>query len=1139
MSLSPEKLKELLVPKHINESDFDMARNEAKEKEITLDELLIRKGLIKDSVFGEIVAKETGRKFVDLETSQINNINFNILGRIPEAVAYFQKTVPIEENENTLKVITSHPDNYNFIKFLKKKTGKEIEVLYVTPNKINQALGRYKGVSYVEDKEPKKEELEKKDPEKKPEPSDDIKIKKTQGSKERKNLLKQAEEHFKKEEFERAVIKAEEVLIKPKSPFDFISRFFKKDKLTSEAKKIIDKAGKEISIENKEKSKEKEKIKENYRRAIDFLKKKEYTAASSFADEIIEALESPREKVLKKIKKETSLLEEAKKLKAKAEKERLVEEDKEMAKEIRRKAKEESARRKQEEKEKKTKGKDKEKEELKTKLDDVFQVIEKNKEQISQLKQDLEKKERVIQEKEDGAKESDKKDLDQEKKHIDFIKEKVREEHEKLNQRERELRQRETAAREISESDINKEADKIDLIKRKIKEEHEKFDRGRQKDSLASEGKERIKEASRSFDDTKRDQVQDDDYQYAPRAETVEPPRVKEEYYPPQVEEKRTASPQPEKIVRERIIERTRDSSKGEIRKEIEEILKEKSRLIEEKSQLKEIKEKEEKIKEEKRKLEERSNETKDGEEKKEIKKRVKEMEEELRKLIKEETSEKWEERISGVEDKIATMSKKHEELTKKEKHLRDKIKKMQEWGPAKRKKQKDDYFEYRTIYKEPLKQKKESSKRDGESTEGEKKKKNLINNFVSRIKSIKPNKDFFLKMPLLISIDISDFSIEVLCVSKKGMLISYGRSILEEGIVYNGEIRDKGKLEKAIMETFKNAKPDLLEKKKKSRMKAIITLPYSKTFIHQFKVGKDENILEKTKQEIGKIIPIPLDDLYFHYHAVNLPETKEKSVLCVAVPKTAVNEYIDFLQQIDIDPFIFDIEDAAKGRALLEAKKNENVSEMIVDIGARSTTISVFRNNILLLSINIPFGGAYFTDKIAKKFGIPKEEAEERKKESGLQGELKDILTSSLEVITEEIKKLEDYYYKEFNSEMNKIILTGGSALLNGILDYFEKEFNEKVEIGNPLQKMKTIKELSEQDSIVFVNVIGLSLRTMDTNSISNGFNMLPEDIRRKEKRYQQERKKTFLFAAIVVVIIGLSFLGYALYHFYVYYFN
>ncbi len=146
MLISEDKLKDLLVDsEYIKESDFEMTRKEAAGKEVSLQRLLVEKGLVKDENLGRIVADETGYEYADLKKANVDEITIGMLHYIPEVVAYSQRAIVFDEDNEAVKVATSNPENYEFFKLLEKKAGKEVEVFYATPFDMDQALKRYRG----------------------------------------------------------------------------------------------------------------------------------------------------------------------------------------------------------------------------------------------------------------------------------------------------------------------------------------------------------------------------------------------------------------------------------------------------------------------------------------------------------------------------------------------------------------------------------------------------------------------------------------------------------------------------------------------------------------------------------------------------------------------------------------------------------------------------------------------------------------------------------------------------------------------------------------------------------------------------------------------------------------------------------
>lgn len=387
-----------------------------------------------------------------------------------------------------------------------------------------------------------------------------------------------------------------------------------------------------------------------------------------------------------------------------------------------------------------------------------------------------------------------------------------------------------------------------------------------------------------------------------------------------------------------------------------------------------------------------------------------------------------------------------------------------------------------------------------------------------------------------VVGIDISDYSIEILHLSQKGELLAYGRSILEEGIVQDGIILEQKKLIDILKETLKNARPRPFVLKPGFELMAVISLPESKTYIQYFNFKDKTNLYQKIQKKVQETVPIPFKDLYFDFLQINNSK-REVKVLCVAAKQDIIGSYIYLLRIAGITPIALETESASIARALLPRvydplnKKEKIAGEntMILDIGARTTVLGIHnREGIMCLAVSIPHAGIYFTKKIAENFNISFQEAEDKKIRQGFKknSEVLPILEKASQKIIKEAKNAVEFYEKEFGEKITKIILAGGSALLPEIDSFFQKYFNAKVEIGNPLAKIKGGEKLDGKKGILYANVIGLALRGISHDPVKAGINLLPEEIKTKERRISQERKKSVLFGAILFVLFGFLLL-------------
>jgi len=356
-----------------------------------------------------------------------------------------------------------------------------------------------------------------------------------------------------------------------------------------------------------------------------------------------------------------------------------------------------------------------------------------------------------------------------------------------------------------------------------------------------------------------------------------------------------------------------------------------------------------------------------------------------------------------------------------------------------------------------------------------------------------------------IISIDISDHSIEILYLSKQKSILAYGRTIIEQGIVRDGEIIKQKALTKALRLTVQRAGFQPFDPRKGPYLRAIVSLPEFKTYIQTFTFNSRDNLFEKVKQEIEKTIPFPINDLYWSYIESWDGNSSKIKVLCAAVLKDVVNNQIHFFKASGINPIIFDIEATSLGRALLSQELKQ--STIILDIGARTTNLNIFdKNGFIGLSATIPYAGLDFAAKIADELDISKQKAETIMGEKGFKKQDNPfllILEQEAEKIVKEVQQSINYYQGKFGKDaekIKKIILAGGLSLVPGIDSFFQKHFKEiKVEMGNPLEKIKRKGGMRKDMAILYSNAIGLALRNVAKDPVKHGINLLPEEIKSK----------------------------------------
>jgi len=422
---------------------------------------------------------------------------------------------------------------------------------------------------------------------------------------------------------------------------------------------------------------------------------------------------------------------------------------------------------------------------------------------------------------------------------------------------------------------------------------------------------------------------------------------------------------------------------------------------------------------------------------------------------------------------------------------------------------------------------------------------------------------DYLFQANNAFGLDISDFSIEALQLKRyfKGVRVeSYGRIKLEKGTVEDGEIFSKKELQKKIEELLENLKfkgPKLPE--------VIFSLPESKIFLHIFELPANISAKELPRaieSEVLKTLPIDLSKLYFDFQVISKKVTIQE-ILYVAVEKRIVDDYLEVMDRVGLMPLALDIESASLARTF-KSEVPLNGGMMILDIGARSTILTIFDQSAIRVSSIIKIAGNHFAKTISQKLNISFKEAEKLKRTHGLdekrgEGRVMFILQNILNDILDKTKNLINFYQVKTNREIRKVLLVGGSSLIPKLISYFATNLNIETKLGDlstlyPGLKKKIQQKLFIKDIIgpkditkeqyieerlhpvFFSNVIGLALRGLEIDPERDGINLIPEAARLKEPAFigrKLYKSKVFNLLVVMVTIFNLLFFAWVIYNY------
>ena len=350
------------------------------------------------------------------------------------------------------------------------------------------------------------------------------------------------------------------------------------------------------------------------------------------------------------------------------------------------------------------------------------------------------------------------------------------------------------------------------------------------------------------------------------------------------------------------------------------------------------------------------------------------------------------------------------------------------------------------------------------------------------------------LNINTILGLDISDRSIEVLGLKKrflkKPKIAAYGRLELGAGVVEGGNIEDFEALAEALRILLKSAWPGPIKEKL-----VVALLPQSQIFSRIFRLPPgiySEDLKTVVLNEVASLDNIRLEEIYYDWQVVKRNK-EETMVFFEAARKDLVFDYTNVLGRAGLIPVAFEAEAAAAGRALLDLTQNEAV--VIIDIGALATNVNYFEDGYFLGSLSVPVGGNSATVALAKELNESLERAEAIKREVGFDADKEAVLAAlegEFSVIVERAKDFIKYFSQMSGREVEKIILSGGGALIPNIENYFQINFDLEVEQRDPLRKIYLPGCRGIKDFIYYANVVGLALRGLHPQPYKSGINLL-----------------------------------------------
>jgi len=252
---------------------------------------------------------------------------------------------------------------------------------------------------------------------------------------------------------------------------------------------------------------------------------------------------------------------------------------------------------------------------------------------------------------------------------------------------------------------------------------------------------------------------------------------------------------------------------------------------------------------------------------------------------------------------------------------------------------------------------------------------------------------------------------------------------------------------------------------------------------------------------EADQHIPYDISDVYLDFQIVGKARDSDADmdVVLAACKREMVEDYQLVLSEAGlsvkcVDCAVFALENAVE--MVLEKEKEGAAAALegeegakavaLVNIGANLININVLLDGQMAFVRDQFFGGQNLTEEIQKQHNVGYQAAEQMKQEnfSGIHPDVIERFYSGL--TSELIRSLDFYSANHADNPVQKIVLTGGTALIPGIAIEIEERIGIPAVVVNPFSAIKCSGKKFDLDYLnrigsMMAIPVGLALRSFD----------------------------------------------------------
>jgi type IV pilus assembly protein PilM len=348
-----------------------------------------------------------------------------------------------------------------------------------------------------------------------------------------------------------------------------------------------------------------------------------------------------------------------------------------------------------------------------------------------------------------------------------------------------------------------------------------------------------------------------------------------------------------------------------------------------------------------------------------------------------------------------------------------------------------------------------------------------FIKEFLTDLLKLGPNN--------LIGLDIGTSAIKMceLIEVKKGQykIENFSYKLLPEGSIIEDDILKPVELVNSIIECF--------EELKVKNINISVGIGGNNTVIKRLAIsgGTEKEIADEVEWESEQYIPFGADNATVSHHILGKNVGGGVDVLIAAANNQITENIMSLITEARLKTKVVDLKIFALANVfqiLKEMKFTKDISYLLLDFGAQTTTIIIIKEKEIIFSREIAMGGMSITEEIQKQLGLSFNEAENLKTRGDGEGnypeEIMQIIELNLDPFVNEIKKTVNFFQTTTSDLiLDSCYLTGGNAKIPGLKRNLETELSIPIYDINIFQSFSFNKKNITEEKIEYINQCGM----------------------------------------------------------------